>query len=103
MLCREPFCCVPRHVTPRELKQAGAERQVNHSSLSLWIGPHKCMDHWIIWPIFLGMFGIYLVPSDSYPLAEAEAEAEVTSPDIKQSGLSPFVLLASCLDTENNS
>lgn len=49
------------------------------------------------------MFGIYLVPYDSYPLAEAEAEAEVTSPDIKRTGLSLFVLLASCLDTENNS
>lgn len=90
-------------MTPRELKQAGAERQVNHASLSLWIGLHEGMDHWIISPIFLGMFGIYLVPYDSYPLAEAEAEAEVTSPDIKRSGLSLFVLLASCPDTENNS
>lgn len=59
------------------------------------------MDHWIISAIFLGMFGIYLVPYDSYPLAEAEAEAEVTSPDIKRTSLSLFVLLASCLDTEN--
>lgn len=45
---------------------------MKRSSASFWIGLHKDIDQRISLPIFIGLFGIYLVARDSYPLAEAE-------------------------------
>lgn len=69
---------VPGNVTPGKLKADWSRRQVKDSSVSLWIGNHKGMHQRIILPIFLGLFGIYLVAYDSYHLTEAQSEGTIS-------------------------
>lgn len=70
---------VPRKVTPGKLK-ADWSRTTDETYLflSLWIGIRKGIDQQIILPIFLGLFGIYLVAYDSYPLTEAQSEGTIS-------------------------
>lgn len=51
---------------------------MKHSSVALGIGLRKGIDQRIISPIFVGLFGIYLVPYDTCPLAEAEEEGNIS-------------------------